>query len=71
MFEYKIEELIFNMPNIQNIINDQFNGDFLKYVENFINEYVAKGWNLYSPNIITNPFGGTIRAILIFEREKL
>lgn len=70
MFEYKIVELIHGMPDIQKAMKEKYDNNFLKYIEGVINEYVENGWNLYAPNIITNPFGSTIRAILIFQKSK-
>ena len=71
MKEYKIVQIIHNSAEVQEM-SKTFPGPdgFLKYIERTLNEYSKNGWDVLAPNIVTNPFGGAIRAIIVFQREQ-
>jgi len=69
MIKNKLVNINPRMPNTQREIDNDFQGDFLKYLEHILDNYVNEGWVLISSNVYANPYGSEFRELFIFQKD--
>ena len=70
MNKFEILDLNPNLPKTSEEIEKRASGNFIKYLELVLEDYINTGWKIVAPNIITNPYGSIIKAIFIFEKKE-
>lgn len=70
MKKHKILEVYLKTAETQKIIKEKYNGSFTLYLEDILDEYSNAGWDIISPNIVYNGFGGIFKAIFVFQKEE-
>jgi hypothetical protein len=69
MIKHKIVEIYLEHSETEKILSEKYGGQFTSYIEDRMDEYVMKGWNIIQPNLVYNGFGSIHKVILLMVKE--